>query len=433
MEVHFLFSGREKVAKYIIEKSEPLEGEVSISGAKNAVLPIMAATLLADESCIIDDAPALKDVEIMCLLAETLGAEVKTNLTQNTVEINAYRITSTEAPAELVTKMRASILVMGPLLARMGKATIPLPGGCAIGDRPVELHFKGLRALGAEIRVSEKGIVDSRCSKLQGANIYLDFPSVGATENIMMAAALASGTTILENAAQEPEIVDLANFLNKMGARIKGAGTDTIKVEGVTQLHGAKHNVIPDRIEAGTFMVAAAITRSMIVIHNVLLDHVKPVTAKLKECGAEVRLTEDGMIVDARDRMLVSTDIKTLPYPGFPTDMQAQFMALLTTVEGTSAVIETVFENRYMHVRELNKMGANIRTEDRCAIIAGGQKLHGARVRATDLRAGAAVVLTGLTAEGTTEVSEIYHVERGYEHFVEKLSALGARIRRVND
>lgn len=421
------------MAKYIVQKSGPLRGEVSISGAKNAVLPIMASTLLAEENCTIDNAPALKDVEIMCKLAQSLGAEVKTDLENNIVEINANKIVSTKAPEELVTKMRASILVMGPLLARMGEAIIPLPGGCAIGDRPVELHFKGLRALGAEISVSDDGIVTSSCDQLKGANIYLDFPSVGATENIIMAASLAQGTTILENAAQEPEIVDLANFLNKMGARIKGAGTDTVKIEGVESLHGAKHNVIPDRIETGTFMVAAAITRGTILIKNVLPDHVKPITAKLRECGAEVKMLDEGMLVTAEGMKLTSTDIKTLPYPRFPTDMQSVFMALLTTVEGTSAVIETVFENRYMHVKELNRMGASIKTEDRCAIIEGGKKLHGAKVKATDLRAGAAVVLAGLAAEGETEVSGIYHIERGYENFVEKLSALGAKIKRVDD
>lgn len=416
------------MTRYIVEKSGPLKGEVAVSGAKNAVLTIMAATLLCEEVCIIKDAPALKDVEIMCMLSEALGADVVADLEKNIVEIKAETISSYEAPRELVTKMRASILVMGPLLARTGNAVIPLPGGCAIGDRPVELHFKGLRALGAEISVSHEGIVTAKTDKLLGANIYLDFPSVGATENIMMAAALAEGTTILENAAQEPEIVDLANFLNKMGAKIKGAGTDTIKVEGVERLHSAAHSVIPDRIEAGTFMVAAAITRGVVRIKNVLPDHVKPITAKLRECGVNIIMTDDGMIVKADESKLTSTDIKTLPYPGFPTDMQSIFMALLTTVDGTSAVIETVFENRYMHVAELKKMGASIKTDDRCAIIEGRRRLKGAEVTATDLRAGAAVVLAALVAEGTTVVSEIYHIERGYEKFVEKLYSLGGRI-----
>ncbi|MGI6737555.1 MAG: UDP-N-acetylglucosamine 1-carboxyvinyltransferase [Anaerovoracaceae bacterium] len=422
------------MAKYIIENNGPLHGEISISGAKNAVLPIMAATLLTDEPCVIHAAPALKDVEIMCRLVASLGPAVKADLDANIVEIQAEDIKSTEAARDLATMMRASILVTGPLLARMGRAKIPMPGGCAIGDRPVELHFKGLRAMGAEIEVSADGVVHG-CAEdgLHGEKIYLDFPSVGATENIIMAASLARGVTVLENAAQEPEIVDLANFLNKMGAKIKGAGTDTIKIEGVEHLHGARHDVIPDRIEAGTYMVAAAISRGAVLLHNVLTDHLKSVIAKLKECGVEIVELEEGLIVRADRQPLVSTDIRTLPFPGFPTDMQSPFMSLLTTVEGTSVIVETVFENRYMHVRELNRMGAGIRTEDRCAIIQGGAHLRGAKVKATDLRGGAAVVLAGLAAEGRTEVSQIYHIERGYEHFTEKLSALGASIRRVDD
>ena len=422
------------MTKYLVEKSGPLHGEVSISGAKNAVLPIMAATLLSDEPCTIYDAPALKDVEIMCKITEALGARTTPRLEEHIVEIDAGTITTSEAPEDLVTKMRASILVMGPLLARTGKALIPLPGGCAIGDRPVELHFKGLSAMGADIVVNEETrMVEASCGKLQGANIYLDFPSVGATENIIMAASIAEGTTILENAAQEPEIVDLANFLKKMGAKIRGAGTDTIKIEGVEKLGTAVHHVIPDRIEAGTFMLAAAITRGAILLKNALPDHVKPITAKLKECGVEVIMMDEGMVVKADEGNFTSTDIKTLPYPGFPTDMQSPFMAFLTTVEGTSAVIETVFENRYMHVKELTRMGANIKVKDRCAIIEGGKKLKGAKVVATDLRAGAAVVLAGLVAEGTTEVSQIYHIERGYEDFVGKLNSLGAKITIVED
>lgn len=417
------------MAKYIIKNNGPLRGEVSISGSKNAVLPIMAGALLSAETCVICDAPALKDVNIMCRLAKALGAEVNRNDDENVVTITARKLTAHEAPAELVGLMRASILVMGPLLARCHEAVIPLPGGCAIGDRPVELHLKGLRALGADLEIDEKaGLIVGSAEKLTGANIYLDFPSVGATENIIMAATLAEGTTIIENAAQEPEITDLANFLNKMGARIKGAGTDTVKIEGVEALHGAIHDVIPDRIEAGTFMVAAAITRGTVLLHNVEPDHIKPIVAKLRECGAEVVQAPDGIIVRADEEPLRSTDIKTLPYPGFPTDMQSIFMALLTTVDGASAVIETVFENRYMHVTQLKKMGANIKVDDRCALVAGNSKLKGAKVRATDLRAGAALVLAGLAAEGVTEVNDIYHIERGYEHFVEKLQGLGADI-----
>ncbi len=421
------------MAKYIVRKSDPLRGQVEISGSKNAVLPIMSAALLTEEKCTILDAPALKDVEIMCRLLEDLGSEVSQDLENNIVEIETKEISTHIASHELVKKMRASILVMGPLLARTGKARIALPGGCAIGDRPVELHFKGLRALGADINVDGAGVVRASADSLKGANIYLDFPSVGATENIIMAASMADGTTIIENAAQEPEIVDLATFLNKMGAKIKGAGTDTIKIEGVSVLRGAKHNVIPDRIEAGTFMVAAAITRGAILIKNVLPDHVKPVIAKLKECGVEVEATDEDVIVRGDVNPLISTDIKTLPYPGFPTDMQSQFMAMLTTAEGSSIVIETVFENRYMHVRELNRMGAHIKTEDRCAIIEGKAKLKGSQVVATDLRAGAAVVLAGLVAEGETEISEIYHIERGYEDFADKIRSLGGKIEKVED
>jgi len=421
------------VAKYIVRKSDPLRGQVEISGSKNAVLPIMSAALLTEEKCTILDAPALKDVEIMCRLLEDLGSEVSQDIENNIVEIETKEISTHIASHELVKKMRASILVMGPLLARTGKARIALPGGCAIGDRPVELHFKGLRALGADINVDGDGVVRASADSLKGANIYLDFPSVGATENIIMAASMADGTTIIENAAQEPEIVDLATFLNKMGAKIKGAGTDTIKIEGVSVLRGAKHNVIPDRIEAGTFMVAAAITRGALLIKNVLPDHVKPVIAKLKECGVEVEVVDEDVIVRGDVNPLISTDIKTLPYPGFPTDMQSQFMAMLTTAEGSSIVIETVFENRYMHVRELNRMGAHIKTEDRCAIIEGKAKLKGSQVVATDLRAGAAVVLAGLVAEGETEISEIYHIERGYEDFADKIRSLGGKIEKVED
>lgn len=421
------------MAKLLLQKSGPLHGEVSISGSKNAVLPILAATVLCSEPCELSGVPGLKDVDIMCRLIESLGAKVERNLEENSVTIDPSNITSHVAPEELVKMMRASMVVMGPLLARKGKAVIPLPGGCAIGDRPIELHLKGFKALGADIDIDESGAVTGECEKLKGDNIYLDFPSVGATENIVMAATLAEGTTILENAAQEPEIVDLCNYLNKMGAKIKGAGTDTIKIEGVERLHSARHVVIPDRIEAGTYMLAAAITRGVVLIKNMLPDHVKPIIAKLRECGAEIIMTDEGVIVKADEGTLRSTDIKTLPYPGFPTDLQSPFMALLTTVEGQSAVIETVFENRYMHVKELKKMGADISVQDRCAIIRGGAKLKGAKVAATDLRAGAAVVLAGLVADGVTEVSQIYHIERGYEKFVEKMTGLGAIIKRVED
>ncbi len=423
------------MSKLLVRKSGPLSGEVTVSGSKNAVLPIMAATLLTDEKCEIRNVPALRDVEVMCDFLDSLGASVKKNLDNNIVEVVADGEINFEAPYDLVKMMRASILVLGALLLRTGHAVIHLPGGCAIGERPVELHLKGLRALGATIDEAQlaKGIVDARADKLKGSTVYLDFPSVGATEVIVMAASLAEGTTYIENAAQEPEIVDLVHFLNKMGARIKGAGTDTIKVEGVEKLGGVSHGVIPDRIEAGTFMVSAAITGGRILIRNMLPDHLKAVISKLRECGVVVEMREDGVIVDGSRNVLVSTDIKTLPYPGFPTDMQSPFMALLTVAKGPSVVIETVFENRFMHVGEFNRMGAAIRIEGKCAIIPGERKLQAAPVVATDLRAGAAVVLTGLVAEGVTEVSQIYHIDRGYENFVEKLRGLGADIKRIDD
>ncbi len=423
------------MAKFLVQKSGPLKGEVTISGSKNAVLPILAATLLSSEDCTIKDVPALRDVDVMCRLLESLGASVTTDFEQNRVDVNASGELNYEAPYDLVKMMRASILVLGALLIRTGRAVIHLPGGCAIGERPIELHLKGLRALGAVIDEEQlaKGIVDARAESLHGNDIYLDFPSVGATEVIIMAASLAEGTTILENAAQEPEIVDLANFLNKMGARIKGAGTDTIKIEGVKEFKGVSHHVIPDRIEAGTFMVAAAITGGRVLIRNMVPNHLKAVIAKLRECGVEIVMTEEGILVCADEKPIVSTDIKTLPYPGFPTDMQSPFMALLTVAKGPSVVIETVFENRFMHVGEFNRMGANIKTEGKAAIIPGGKQLQGAQVVATDLRAGASVVLAGLVAEGTTEVSQIYHIDRGYENFAEKLRGLGANIMRIEE
>ena len=420
------------MAKFLIEKSGPLNGEVEISGSKNAVLPIMAAALLTEEICEILDVPTLRDVDVMCKLLSSIGSVVKANYENNSIEIQTKSIIAEEAPYELVKKMRASILVMGPLLAKTGKAKIALPGGCAIGARPINLHLKGFQALGAEIEEGH-GYVEARADKLVGCTVYLDFPSVGATENIMMAAVLAEGTTIIENVAEEPEIVDLANFLNKMGARIKGAGTDTIKIEGVEKLHGTKHAIIPDRIETGTFMVAAAITRGNVLLKNVVSDHVKPIIAKLKECGVTIEDNDDGMRVRGDINTLIATDIKTMPYPGFPTDMQSQFMALLTTVNGASVVIETVFENRYMHIGELNRMGANIKIEGRSAIIQGERTLQGAQVISTDLRAGAALVLAGLMAEGTTEISEIYHIERGYADFIDKFKGLGAIITRIED
>ena len=424
------------MAKLFIEKSGPLKGEVTISGSKNAVLPVMAATMLTDERCIIADAPALRDVEIMSEIIRSMGADVTERLDENIVEIETKEIKTSEAPAELVRKMRASILILAPVLVRTGKAVIPLPGGCAIGKRPIELHLKGLKALGANIISGEDERdkkVEATADKLKGANIYLDYPSVGATEVIITAAVLAEGTTIIENAAQEPEIIDLANYLNKMGARIRGAGTDTVKIEGVERLKGAEHHVIPDRIEAGTYMVAAAITKGDVLLRNVIVDHIKPVMAKLRECGVVIEQTDEGLRVRGDVNPIISTDIKTLPYPGFPTDMQSPFMALLAVAKGPSTVQETVFENRYMHVKEFNRMGAGIKVEGHRAYIPGGKKLRGAKVIATDLRAGAAVILAGLVASGKTEIAEIFHIDRGYEKLIEKFVGLGARITREDD
>lgn len=422
------------MAKILVNDNGPLHGEVTISGAKNSVLPLLAATLLTKDTCIIEGAPDLVDVKVMKDILRDYGAKVDDS-NKDELRVSTEEIISVEGNPKFVGIMRASVFTMGPLIARKGKAIMPLPGGCTIGKRPIDLHLKGFRALGAEVVEdydNERIVVTVPETGLRGDVIYLDFPSVGATENILMAATLAKGTTIIENAAKEPEIIDLANFLNKMGAKIKSAGTDMIRIEGVKKLSGSIHEVIPDRIETGTFMLAAAITRGDIFIKNALPGHVRPVIAKLKECNVDIDVKPEGIYVDARNRDLIATDIKTLPYPGFPTDMQSPFMAFLTTVEGESVVRETVFENRFMHVVELNRMGAEISTENREAIIPGGKKLHGAKVRATDLRAGAAMVLAGLVATGTTEVSEIYHIERGYENFVEKFKSLGADIMKAD-
>jgi len=416
------------LSKILVRKSGPLKGTVKVSGAKNSVLPIMAASLLSHDKCILEEIPGLRDVEVMSEVLASLGADVKKN-SEGILEINSSKIDNYEAPYDLIKKMRASFLVIGPLLARMGKARVSLPGGCAIGSRPIDLHLKGLSALGAKINLGH-GYVEATADKLVGDKIYLDFPSVGATENIMMAACLAEGQTIIQNAAEEPEIVDLANFLNSLGANIKGAGTDTIRIKGVKELGGTRHTVIPDRIEAGTYMVAAAITGGDITIKNALPDHLKPMIAKLKECGAIVEENGDHVRVNASNG-ITAVDIKTLPYPGFPTDMQSQFMALLSVAEGTSVIIETVFENRFMHVSELNRMGANIKIEGRSAVVQGVKVLEGAQVRATDLRAGAALILAGLVADGITEISDVYHIDRGYVEIEQKLRSLGANIERV--
>lgn len=417
--------------KLIIEGGARLHGRVKISGAKNAVLPIIAATLLGeDEVSRLDEVPALDDVSTISAVLRSLGVKADFDAAQNALTVDARHIERTEAPYELVRKMRASFLIMGPLLARLGEAKISLPGGCAIGTRPIDLHLKGFEAMGAEISIGHGFIQAKTKNGLKGARIYLDFPSVGATENILMAAALAEGQTILENPAQEPEIVDLANYLNVMGAHVRGAGTNVIKVEGVKALRGHNYTIIPDRIEAGTYMVAAAMTQGDVYIENAISEHLKPVIAKLKEAGAVIEEGIQGIRVMA-DHRLKAVDIKTMPYPGFPTDMQAQFMALLAISQGSSFVTETVFENRFMHVDELKRMGAAIKIDGRTSVIEGVDKLTGCQVKATDLRAGAAMVLAGLVAEGETQVGYIHHIDRGYDNLVQKLIGLGANIRRA--
>ncbi len=418
------------MAKIIVEKSKPLMGEIVVSGAKNAVLPIMAATLLAEETCIIEDVPDLKDVYVMNEVLRELGSEVVFDVEKKILTTTTVDIEKCEAPYELMSKMRASFLVMGPLLARKGRARVALPGGCSIGARPIDLHLKGFERLGAKINIGHGYVEGTVEGRLKGANIYIDFPSVGATENIIMAATLAEGVTNIENAAQEPEIIDLVNLLNKMGANISGAGTSTIRIKGVEKLKGTVHQVIPDRIESGTYMVAAAITKGDLLIKNILSNHVRPMIAKLEEAGVEITLEGDTMRVNAT-KGFKGIDITTLPYPGFPTDMQAQFMALLSVTEGIHVVMETIFENRFMHVTELTRMGANIKIEGSSAIIQGVEVLEGAIVKATDLRAGAALILAGLVAEGKTEILDIYHVDRGFVNIERKLQNVGANIYRV--
>ena len=415
----------------VIHGGHPLRGRVKIGGAKNAVLPIIAAALFGSRGVsVLDDVPALEDVYTICSVLRSLGVKADYAAKEHRLTIDASRIATVSAPYELVRKMRASFLIMGPLLAREGRAEISLPGGCAIGTRPIDLHLKGFEALGAKIDITQGAIHASAPHGLKGARIYFDFPSVGATENVMMAASCAEGQTILENPALEPEIVDLANYLNVMGAHIRGAGTNRIKIDGVPGLMAADYTIIPDRIEAGTYMVAAAMTGGDVFIENAISEHLKPVVAKLQEAGAQIEEDIAGVRVRADGRMK-AIDLKTMPYPGFPTDMQAQFMALLTVAEGTSVVTETVFENRFMHVDELLRMGAQIRVNGRTATVEGGQCLVGAAVRATDLRAGAAMVLAGLVAEGETRVGFIHHIDRGYDDLVAKLVALGADIRRT--
>lgn len=417
--------------KIIVKEVKKLEGEVNISSAKNSVLPIIASTILSPNDIVIENTPMLEDVQVILELLQELNVDVNYSKINNELKINSSNMKCFDMTSELVRKMRASFLVIGPMLARFGYCKLSMPGGCNIGSRPIDLHLKGLKALGAEI-VQGHGFVEAKAKKLIGNRIYLDFPSVGATENIMMAAVLASGTTIIENAAEEPEIWDLANFLNKMGAKIDGAGLGKIVIQGVDHLKPVRYKPIYDRIEAGTFMVAAAITNSIIKINDVNEDHLRPLIEKLKECGIILTEEEDGIIVDGRfDKRPV--DIKTLPYPGFPTDMQPQMMALLSVIPGSSIITETVFENRFMHVAELVRMGAKIKIDGRTAIIEGTSKLTGCEVKATDLRAGAAMILAGLVAEGQSEIRDIYHIDRGYLNIEEKFRNLGAEVYRVRE
>lgn len=417
--------------RMIITHSHALQGEVSISGAKNSALPILAASLLGTEDIILSDVPPLEDVRIILQVIQSLGAQVSYE-DETTVRINSKDLNHYNTPGELMGKMRASFLVMGPLLARIGKSITKLPGGCTIGSRPVDYHLKGFKALGCAITQDDSTIAAAApVTGLSGNVVYLDFPSVGATQNIMMAATLAKGTSIIENAAREPEIVDLANFLNKIGADIKGAGTSNIKIRGVERLKGGNHSIIPDRIEAATFMIGSAITGGNVLIKNIIPSHLIPVTAKLQEVGCTIEEGEETLLVKG-PRRLNPTSIKTMPYPGFPTDAQSQFMAMMTISKGESRVVETVFENRFMHVAELVRMGAVIDIVGKEAIIRGVSALQGAEVRATDLRAGAALVLAGLVAQGKTVLSELYHLDRGYYRLEEKIQALGGDIQRIN-
>ncbi|MCM2604339.1 UDP-N-acetylglucosamine 1-carboxyvinyltransferase [Rossellomorea marisflavi] len=417
--------------KIIVRGGQRLSGTVQVEGAKNAVLPVIAATLLASEGkSIIKNVPPLSDVYTINEVIRHLNTDVE--FANGEVTVNASRELFVEAPFEYVRKMRASVLVMGSLLGRTGKARVALPGGCAIGSRPIDQHLKGFEAMGAKVKVGNGFIEAEVDGRLHGAKVYLDFPSVGATENIMMAAVLAEGTTILENVAKEPEIVDLANFLNKMGGNVVGAGTGTIRIEGVDRLYGVEHSIIPDRIEAGTFMVAAAITKGDVLVKGAIPEHLSSLIAKMEEMGVKIIDEGEGVRVIGPDS-LKSVDIKTMPHPGFPTDMQSQMMALLLAADGTSVITETVFENRFMHAEEFRRMGAEIKIEGRSVIMDGPTALQGAEVAATDLRAAAALSIAGLVADGYTRVTELKHLDRGYVNFHQKLAALGADIERVNE
>ena len=417
--------------KIIVRGGKRLNGTVKVEGAKNAVLPVIAATLLAsDGKSIIKSVPTLSDVYTINEVLRYLNADV--HFENGEVTVDASKELSVEAPFEYVRKMRASVLVMGSLLARNGHARVALPGGCAIGSRPIDQHLKGFEAMGAKVQVGNGFIEASVDGRLKGAKIYLDFPSVGATENIMMAASLVVGTTVIENVAKEPEIVDLANFLNKMGAKVRGAGTGTIRIEGVDVLHGTEHVIIPDRIEAGTFLIAAAITNGNVLVQGAVPEHLSSLIAKMEEMGVVFKEEEDGIRVISAEN-LKAVDIKTMPHPGFPTDMQSQMMALLLRAKGTSMITETVFENRFMHVEEFRRMNGDVKIEGRSVVMNGPTNLQGAEVAATDLRAAAALILSGLVADGITRVTELKHLDRGYVNFHEKLAALGADIERITE
>ncbi|TDR45811.1 UDP-N-acetylglucosamine 1-carboxyvinyltransferase [Tahibacter aquaticus] len=417
------------MAKIVISGGEPLHGDVWISGAKNAVLPILASTLLADGPVSIGNVPHLHDVTTTMELLGQMGVQLVLDERMK-IHVDPRSIKSCSAPYDLVKTMRASILVLGPLVARYGEAEVSLPGGCAIGSRPVDLHIKGLQALGADVTV-ENGYIRAKAKRLKGARIVMDIVTVTGTENIMMAAALASGTTVIENAAQEPEVVDLANCLNAMGAKVSGAGTATLVIEGVERLHGTDYDVLPDRIETGTFLVAGAITGGKVLAKKARPKTLDAVLAKLEEAGAHINTGDDWIELDMRGNRPKAVNITTAPYPAFPTDMQAQFTALNCVAEGVGIITETVFENRFMHAHELQRLGADIRLEGNTAIIKGVSKMTGAPIMATDLRASACLVLAGLVAEGDTTVDRVYHIDRGYECIEEKLGTLGARIRRL--
>lgn len=410
-----------------------LVGRVRIEGAKNAVLPLLAATVLASEGkTILKNVPVLSDVFTMNNVVRGLNTQVDFNQDENTVVVDATKPLTEEAPYKYVSKMRASIVVLGPILARNGHAKVSMPGGCTIGSRPIDLHLKGLEAMGAQI-TQTAGYIEAKADRLMGAHIYMDFPSVGATQNIMMAATLAQGTTVIENAAREPEIVDLALLLNKMGAKVRGAGTENITIIGVEKLHGAEHNVVQDRIEAGTFMVAAAMTGGDLLIEDAIWEHNRPLLSKMQEMGVEVTEEDEGIRVRSDVSKLKAVSVKTLPYPGFPTDMQAQFTALMAIAQGESVMVETVFENRFQHLEEMRRMGLHSDIMRDTARIWGGGSLQGAEVMSTDLRASATLILMGLIAEGETKVSKLVHLDRGYYKFHEKLAALGANVKRVKE